>query len=235
MDTGTKDTPIVFDPENDLRNQQKEQAAALINPNMRTFYTTYVSVAKQITEYYCGPASAYMVIKAWDGNVPSTTRSLAFFQGCPGNCPYPNVPHTCYQSYTSPQITLVDEMNMGYGGADFIMLKSALNNHIGTNYYSYKSIPGTTAGLNTLKSYIASTLSGDYPLIAWVKANQLDRYSDTTFQGHYVCVYSYDSSTGLVGIADPHYMSNYGGKYTEDVSTLHSAMYKSDGSANLLW
>ena len=96
IDMGTKETPTVFDPENELINKKKTEAALELRIlELKTSYTANVTVYPQIVGYYCGPASAYMVIKSWGFNVPSTTRALFVFNGCPANCPYPSTPHTC--------------------------------------------------------------------------------------------------------------------------------------------
>lgn len=131
IDTGTKETPIITDIENILRNLQKEAMASKAN-RAAASYQASITVYPQITGYYCGPASAYSILRSWGVNVPSSTKTLAFFNGCPSSCPYPNVNHICVQSYTSPQVTLADSMGVGYAGADFIMLKNEINSRLPT-------------------------------------------------------------------------------------------------------
>ena len=229
IDTGTKETPQVVDVENERMNEQKERAVP--RSTRATYYSTNVTVYPQITGYYCGPATAYSLLRNWNVSVPSTTKTLSFFEGCPNNCPYPSVAHVCVQSYTSPQITLADSMGVGYSGADFIMLRNEINERLPSNYYSYTTITSDSA----LSHALITTLDSDHTLIGWVYASDLDRYAGSGFGGHYVNFYSYNTTTGKVGIADPNYMATYGGKYTEDLTTLREAMYRSSGVVNLLW
>jgi len=232
IDLGTRETPKIFDPENDLLIQKKtEEGKRILADGTRVLHSASVTVYPQIVAYYCGPASAYMVLKSWGVNVTSTTQSLSFFNGCPSNCPYPSTPHTCYQSYTSPQITLANSMGVSYAGADFIQLKTEINSRLPVNYYAYQYVNTSTQ----LKTALVVPLSSGHPDLIWVCANKLPRYSTTTFTGHYVVGYSYNTTTETVGIADPHYSPTYGGKYIVPLSTLLNAMYRSNGAANILW
>lgn len=122
-------------------------------------------------------------------------------------------------------------MGVGYSGADFIMLKDEINSRLPIKYYSYTTVNDD----DSLNRKLSSTLKLDHALIGWVYANKLDHYSGSSFGGHYVNFYSYNLKNSTVGIADPNYMTTYRGKYTEDLTTLRQAMYRSSGTANILW
>lgn len=114
---GAYDDSPAFDYQNYLRNLEKESK---INQNFSVMREGFVSVSvtryPQIVSYYCGPASAYMVLKSLGISVSSSTKSLYFFDGCQSSCPYPRVNHQCYKSYTSPQVTLANEMGTSFSG-----------------------------------------------------------------------------------------------------------------------
>ena len=122
---GAYDDSPAFDYQNYLRNIEKEKA---MNQNVSVMRTAFVSVPMtryaQIVSYYCGPASAYMVIKSLGVSVPSSTKSLYFFDGCQTLCPYPTVTHQCYKSYTSPQVTLANEMGTTFNGTGITSVKT---------------------------------------------------------------------------------------------------------------
>lgn len=236
---GAYDDSPAFDYQNYLRNLEKESK---INQNFSVMREGFVSVSvtryPQIVSYYCGPASAYMVLKSLGISVSSSTKSLYFFDGCQSSCPYPRVNHQCYKSYTSPQVTLANEMGTTISnGTGFSSLKNVVNSYIGNNYYSLCTISNSSSGTTTLVNKVSSTLEDDHPLIAHVDAKKLNRYSGTagqTFGGHYVCIYSINVTTGSVGISDCNYYTGLGGNYIEDKDTLRKAIafYSSN---NLMW
>lgn len=194
----------------------------------------------QIVGNYCGPNSAYVTIRNWGKTVASTTAQLPFFDGCssnPSTCPNPGVPHTCVATYSSPQITLANYMNMPSGGADMIMLRDTVNHYIGQNYYVYGVVPETSTGETQLASRLNGTLGDGYTLIAWVIPNQLKHYGGGSgFDGgHYIVLYGFNAGTEKVKITDGNYDSRYSGEYIEDMSQLLGAMQRSNGAANLLW
>lgn len=156
----------------------------------------------QITGYYCGPASAQIVINSFGISIPSATRTLCFFNlsELNGICPYQGVPHTCVASYTSPQITLADEMGTTCGGTTFSNLKNAINERV-RGLYAYGLSAATTTA--QLRSYIYSALSEGAPCIAYVTASNLPNYP-SGFSGHYVVIYKIDNSD-TVRICDCNY------------------------------
>lgn len=235
---GAYDDSPAFDYQNYLRNLEKERE---MNQKISVMRAAFVSVPMtryaQIVSYYCGPASAYMVLKSLGISVSSSTKSLYFFEGCQTSCPYPGLTHQCYKSYTSPQITLANSMSTGYGGTGFTSLKNTINSYLENTYYSLCTISNDSSGTTNLVNKVSSTLEDDHPLIAHVNAKKLNRYSGTagqTFGGHYVCIYSINVTTGSVGISDCNYYSGLGGNYTENKDTLRQAIaYYS--SNNLMW
>lgn len=232
IDLGTRETPFVYDPENERLNQLKRESVDSVASTFSTNSTIFVDVdvSRQIVGYYCGPASAYMLLKGLGVTVPSSTKTLPFFNGCPSNCPYPTVTHVCQQSYTSPQITLANSMGMGYD-CDFIMLRNAINSRLPNNYYSYQYASTETA----VRNAIVVSINSNHPSLGWVYANKLSWYSGSSFGGHYVVFYSYVSTSDKAGIADPNYNTQYGGKHLESISSLTNAMYRANSAANILW
>ena len=228
------------DPINDLRNAEKErQLLTKENFTRALYYSVPIARFEQITGYYCGPASSYMVIDAWNYSVPSTSANLYFFKNGENenNCEYSGVNHVCYDTYNSPQITLANLMGTTYTGTNISNMKNVINTYINNNYYTVCNIPNTSAGSSSLSSKILSTLQDGHPLIAKVHAKLLNRYSGSagqTFEGHFVCIYSLNSNSLSVGISDCNYYGNLGGFYTEDLDTLRTAMgfYT---SYNLMW
>ena len=237
INLGAYDNNDVVDFENYTRNLEKEKNMRN-NPISRTA-TPSVSITRypQIVSYYCGPASAYMVLKSLGKSVTSSSATLCFFDGCPDSCPYPGVNHTCRKQYTDPQITLANAMGTNYSGTGFAVLKNTINSYLGTSYYALCTIENTSAGTTNLVNKASSTLEDDHPLIAHVYAKRLNRYSGSagqTFRGHYICIYSVNVNTSNFGISDCNYYSGLGGTYGETGDTLRNAIaYYS--SNNLMW
>lgn len=222
---------------NIILNNEKERIM-FSKLNDRSVYNSVpIEIYPQIVSYYCGPASAYMVIKSLGYSVASSTDNLYFFEGCQTDCPYPLVHHICYKSYSSPQITLANAMNTSYSGTTISAITNTVNNKIGSSYYAYYTIANTTAGTTDLINKTSSTLEDEHPLIAWVSAKKLNHYSGNagqSFGGHYICIYSCNTSNSYIGISDCNYYNGLGGTYLESAATLRSAMYRS-GNANLVW
>jgi len=239
IDLGTQITAEdYYDAQNAALDQSKEQS---LNQKRISSRATYISIPMtvypQIVSYYCGPASAYMAIKSLGYSVTSSSASLYFFEGCQSSCPYPGVTHTCYKQYTSPQVTLANEMGTSYSGTSISTVKNTINSHIGSSYYACHTIANTSAGTTDLVNKVSSTLEDDHPAVCWVEARDLDHYSGSagqSFGGHFICIYYINMSTLSIGIKDCNYYSGLGGTYTEDADTLRVAMYHS-GANNLIW
>lgn len=233
INLGAKDEAIPQDPKNEVRNQEKEnelQVMPLYDPDAE--YIVSVPVEKQITGYYCGPAAANCVLRSKKVNVPSTSKSnVPFFKGCPNNCPYPNVTHTCVANYNSPQVTLANSMGTTVDGTTISEISKVLNSRLGGNHYTYAS----TTSEEDLSKKIKADLKSGYPLIVWVNAKKLDRYQGSSFSGHFITLYQYSEKNKLVSISDPNYYAKYGGKYAESLNTLHRAMVRSNGAPNIVW
>ena len=235
---GASDDSPAFDYQNYLRNLEKEKA---MNQNFSVMREGLVSVPlacyPQIVSYYCGPASAYMVIKALGFSVSSSTESLYFYEECQTGCNYV-YQHQCYKSYTSPQVTLANEMGTTIdSGTNVLSLKNTINSRIGSNYYSFCTVSNNNSGTTTLMNKVYLTLKDDHPLVAHVYSKYLDHYSGNigqTFGGHYVCIYSINTAAGKIGISDCNYYPGLGGVYTEDKDVLRKAIahYSSN---NLIW
>ena len=234
---GAYDDSYVFDYQNYLRNIEKEKA---MNQNVSVMREGFVSVSitryPQIVSYYCGPASAYMVIKSLGFTVPSSTESLYFYKECQTGCNY-NYEHQCYKSYTSPQITLANEMGTTINnGTGISSLKNTINSYIRSNYYSICTIPNDSSATTTLTNKIYLTLKDNHPLIAHVDAKKLAHYKGVgqSFGGHYVCIYSINTAAGNIGISDCNYYPGLGGIYTENKDKLKDAIVHYS-SNNLIW
>ena len=236
---GAYDDSPAFDYQNYLRNLEKEKA---MNQKFSVMRAASVSVPmhcySQIVSYFCGPASAYMVLKSLGFSVSSSTKSLYFYKECQTGCNYV-YQHQCYKSYTSPQVTLANEAGTGFGGTGTSSLKDTINSHLGTNYYSICSVSSTSSNSPSIGSKIYSTLSDGYPLIALVNAKSLDHYGGSnvgqTFGAHYVCIYSINVTTGKVGISDCNYYPGFGGNYIEDKDVLQNAIAETKSTYNLIW
>ena len=239
IDLGTQITAEDFyDAQNAALDQAKEQSLNQKRISSRaTYFSVPVTIYPQIVSYYCGPASAYMVIKSLGYSVAKSEDMLYFFEDCQTSCPYPLVPHTCYKKYKDYQVTLADEMETSYDGTSISDLKDTINDYIENNYYVCHTVANTSAGTTDLVNKVSSTLEDDRPAVCWVEARDLDHYSGSagqSFGGHFVCISSINVNTLLVGIKDCNYYSGLGGTYTEDADTLRAAMYHS-GANNLIW
>ncbi len=228
------DGTVYYDIENYNRNIEKEQN--MVSTYAMRTVAPFVSITRypQITAYHCGPASAYSVLNSLGITVTATTSQLYFHKDCVNAT---SCSHGCPKNYTSPQVTLGTAMGTTYNsGTDIDKIRSTMNSYIGNNYYADYHITNNQAGITDFKNKVSSTLEDGHPVIIWVDAKELDRYSGTTlFRGHYVCIYSINLNTNTVGICDGNYNSTYGGKYTATVADVVDAMYRSNGANNLIW
>lgn len=130
--------------------EKEKMAETLQMQRAGTTVSVSMGHTRQIVGYYCGPASVQNTLAAFGVTVPSTTKSLYFYQAneSASNCPYPNVNHTHYKSYTSPQITLANEMGTTYSGTDFAKLVTALNKYQRDWGYSAAHIDDTVNATN---------------------------------------------------------------------------------------
>ncbi|MFA9381473.1 MAG: C39 family peptidase [Acetanaerobacterium sp.] len=238
IDLGTKAGEDVLSPaEGALVAQKENQLYLQRRAATAAAYDIYVPVSRQIVGYYCGPAAAYMVIHSFGESVSSKTRSLYFYiEGeCDDNCPYPGVEHEHYKSYTSPQITLADEMDTDYGGTSITSVKNTINDYVSGFYYALKYIECDPSSESELVSKISSTLSYGHPLVVWVEARLLHEYHNADFGGHYVGIEGINTSDGTIDIADPNYYTAISTHYTEDIDDVLYAIWDNGSTGNLIW
>ncbi len=243
LDLGTKDEEENLTAAEQAEKAQREaEAIANFNPNLRTLYSVYVPASRQIVGYYCGPAATYMMLRAQGVTVSSSTKSLYYFLNNENdsNCIWNTWPHSHYASYTSPQITLANNLGTTFSGTSMSSMRTVLNNR-GSHGYTLSFVADNTSSANTFKSYVTSALYMDAAPAMWVEARLLQAYIDAgsigqTFGGHYVCINSLDTSSNTVGVTDPNYWTGINTNYTEKVDKVLLAIWNTgSGSGNLLW
>ena len=244
---------------NAARNAQKEAALeqfeSTLNPYQRLSYHMDVPYEPQITSYCCAAAAAvqaYLGYKSSPDHNPlalaSSTDTLWFSYECSlenGDCDKYGT-HTCQRSYTSPQVTMINEIGVTMqNGASIDALTNGLNKYT-EDWYSYTRVQETQDGKNTLIKRIRYDITQDAPLTLWVNASRLTRYEGLQFFGHYINASGIDSVTqdadgnyscGDIYITDCNYDSDLGNKYTVEVGNLLYAMQSSNpvGLPNLVW
>lgn len=230
-----------------------------------TRYATYVPVYPQITAYYCGPATALQTIYNWHysdydryeefdeklKSVPVSSKSLWWYKTCCKDGDYDNTSksnwahpdsteHTCYKKYTDQQVTLADDIGTTMKGSSIYDVRDAINKYVPDDYYGAVAIKENSSSKTSLKRKIKRDLNYDHAVVFLVQTKYLDRYKKNT--NHFISGWKYldyeDFDKDKIGLADCHYDSTYGGKYTEDFNDVFKALYEyynSVGVANLIW
>lgn len=229
----SKDQAALAEKEKMAETLQMQRAGTTVSVSM--------GHTRQIVGYYCGPASVQNTLAAFGVTVPSTTKSLYFYQAneSASNCPYPNVNHTHYKSYTSPQITLANEMGTTYSGTDFAKLVTALNKYQRDWGYSAAHIDDTVNATNidNLAKKVKLSLRNGAPVVMWVQADLLQQYQGKgKWSGHYLCGEAYNDANDVMTISDPNYYSKIAVRYTETASSIVNAIWvNSSTNGNLIW
>lgn len=252
-----KEEKVFLEKDKEKRDKSKNPQFAALG---YTLYATYVPVYPQVTAYFCGPATALQTIGNWQYSstwsyqaetVLSATKSLWWWGGCIGpqgasvtaqsNWVHPNsTTHTCYTSYTSPQVTLSNIMGTTTSGSDMTSVKNAINqyvNHPNHSYYATQSITSSDTSKSDLKNHTKFDFTNDHSSVYLVDTQYLARYAGKT-SGHFISGYSYEDNgsydTDMMGIADCNYNTTYGGSYRETFNNVHKALYN-HGGINLSW
>ena len=159
--------------------------------------SNYLSVPlyKQETTYYCGPASAKMVISYVTGT-----------------------------SYS--QSTLAASMGTNSSDGTYVYkMENELNKRIGSGSYEY---------ISTSEYYFSSSLvysiDKGKPVVCHVMTGGLPNYNGSSNSGHYIVATGYyiafsgATSTAVCNYNDPHYNSNYYGRYTCTIDDMNDAI-----------
>lgn len=207
-------------------------------PSARRVYSVNMPVYSQETYYYCGPASAQMLLKAAGFDVISTSKDLD-----------KKVLHgSNKQTITSPQVTIASKMSVPPTAAEMAMAlnkfmtgdqdyrplleKWCRDNVIDEDFY----VADKCTSKNLIGPRIKRSLGEGYGTGILVNAYKLKRYANNTaFGGHFVCIDYYADTSELVGIKDCNYDKRYGGSYTEDLDTVVAAMASVSGPTNIIW
>jgi len=254
--------------ENVLRNlqlkEQEKRNEELIDPLSdpepgTEVVKVYVPYRKQITAYYCGPASAQQVLAAIgkESSVSSSTKSMWWWRGCciDGNFdnidesnwahPY-STTHNCYDTYTHKQVTLADDIGTTLDGSVMRKIKNTVNYYNGSSYYVVSNISSSSSYKTFFRNVLHDDLVNKHPLIGCVKTQYLSYY-DTKDRSHYITFNKieytdYDNmDTILVGIVDPHYKDEFGGNHPNEMfNNVYTALYKyydyvGGANYNLMW
>lgn len=223
---GASDLPPVYDPENERRNTEKE-IEMMISPAYDPDAEPAVTVTRQaqITSYYCGPASAAIVLDALNAFVPPSKETLSFSSSCPNSCSR-YISHLCSQTHNNAQVTLGKNMQVTPTDAPTSAeVKNAVNQYLPSNYYSASYV----SSANNLAQKLTTTLCDGHPVILGVIAYKLPYYNNNQYyEGHYVVVDEYDPTSERVHIVDPNYHPNYGKEYWQDLDDVYNALFVND-------
>lgn len=170
-----------------------------------------VSTASQETSYYCGPASAYMLLKYL------------------GVTKKPNTTKTLNQSNLAVDLKTTTD-GTGWPGT----WKSTLSSWMGYNYYAALSNPNESDVWATT----VGDVDGDYPVIYDTVMNKTNGYLPGYSSGtiyHYVCGDGYqtdDYDTRLIHYVDPNgYRTGTLGPHWVN----YNQMYKCVKDRGLIW
>ena len=174
-----------------------------------TYFGVDLPSIKQVTSFYCGPASVLQILQCLNPSVPqsiSNSTDLGVQTEVLAGSNYCN----------TGSATAVSKM------------RSTLQTLANSNYSLY---PDST----NLTSNISTSLLNGYPLIAYINGKNnpglqyYNLHSNDVAGGHYICVMGYDPITGLIAVSDCHYNSTFFGIHLVSATELTRAMQGKDG------
>lgn len=184
------------------------------------YFSNRLNLSKQITTWYCGPASVQIALSGHYVSVPASSAYLKYRQSDSNT-----------QLYTSPQVTIANAM--AFVPPSSTVVKDAMNYFQSDNDYTAETV--TTQA--QLLARVKFSLSRDWGSILLVRLDKLAAYGGNTAwnSGHYVVAQAHDMNTNTITVMDCNYDTRFYGFHEERTSDVLTAMTTNISDYNIVW
>ena len=141
------------------------------------------NIVRQSKSNYCGPASALITVKGWNGTVVGQTDA-------------------------DKMNTLANAMDTDTDGSTIVWKLTRELNKYKIGSIEYVHYLGSTMSSLRFKNSIKGSLQDSRAVILHARTQYLDYYNGVSL-GHYIPITAYDPQANMVRLNDPHYSDLY--------------------------